>query len=152
MRSCVIGPAASGVHTHKGQLRMPRSSHRISPTILSIFSFFLLLPILVFTRESSPTRQKNRRLYRPHAAARREKVTGCCCCCCCWPTFDQTHKLFEFGPGVVGRGGFVSKCSDRFHSNWFRNSSIHKSNRQDRSKGCPKYRQNNKWNKLNFTM
>jgi hypothetical protein len=150
MRSCVIGPAASGVHTHtQGAITYAAVVPSHFP---NHFVYFLLLPILVFTRESSPTRQKNRRLYRPHAAARREKVTGCCCCCCCWPTFDQTHKLFEFGPGVVGRGGFVSKCSDRFHSNWFRNSSIHKSNRQDRSKGCPKYRQNNKWNKLNFTM
>lgn len=50
MRSCVIGPAASGVHTHtQGAITYAAVvSHRISPTILSIFFFSRFL----FSREN----------------------------------------------------------------------------------------------------
>jgi uncharacterized membrane protein len=49
-------------HTHKGQLRMPRSSHRISPTILSIFFFSRFL----FSRENQVRHDRKIAAYIAH--------------------------------------------------------------------------------------
>ena len=79
MRSCVI---AGQAHTadNRQQLRMPRSSHRHFPTVLSIFS-----RILFFTRESSP-RHDGQIALSPTCCLHARKR----CCCLSRPLTTRT--------------------------------------------------------------